>query len=258
MSARSFCNESGFETVFFDGFDSPTLNTSIWTVLDATAEGDPSCRDSEARCMASNVAVAGGMLRLTAQREDSAWAKYTTGAVQTRDKAFWNATPASPWRMCIFAQLPVGKGGTGAGYWPAFRLLPNVDACWPDSVSSELDLMEQLNGGDDIFATYRTAPAGAPACSNTSASEGGSLEELAQWYNEYAIEVNGDGTFNFIINNDLVYESAVLPTHLVPWFLNLGLAIGGGRPQPPNASTLLPAVVNVDWVQVVSRVGGAA
>ena len=254
--ARSFCNQTGWATVFYEGFDYPPLNASRWSVLNATVEGDRSCR--EARCMASNVEVSGGMLHLTAQREDSGWARYTSGAVETRDKSVWDATTGGgSFRVCIFAQIPGGDGGTGAGYWPTFRMLPNDDSCWPDH--GELDFMEQLNGGDTFYSTYRTAPAGAPACSNTSASEGGSIPELADTYNEYALGVYEDGTFDLLVNNDLVYEynsTAGLPIHLVPWFLNLGFAIGGGRPEPPNASTAFPAVVNVDWVQVVSRAGG--
>ena len=203
--------------------------------------------------MASNVEIAGGMLRLTAQKENSGWAEFTTGAVETRDKAFFDAAKSS-FRMCIFAQLPGGSGGTGAGYFPAFRLFPNDDSCVPDH--GELDMMEQLNGDDNIFATYRTAPAAAPACRNASSSEGSSLEELAYWYNEYAVEVNPDGTFDLLFNDDLVYEyneTLGLPTHVVPWFLNLGFGIGGDRPGPPNASTVFPAFVNIDWVQVVAR-----
>jgi hypothetical protein len=100
-----------------------------------------------------------------------------------------------------------------------------------------------------MYATYRTAPAGAPACSNTSTSDGGSLALLANWYNEYSVEVDGDGSFVFVWNNDLVYESnATLPLHVVPWFLNLGFGVGA-----PNASTVFPQFVNVDWIKVVAR-----
>ena len=197
--------------------------------------------------MASNVAIAGGMLRLTAQREESAWAQYTTGAVETRDKAVFDATATGPFRICMLAQMPGNRGGTGAGYAPTFRLLPKDDSCVPDH--GELDIVEQLDGGDNMYATYRTAPAGAPACSNTSASDGGSLALLANWYNEYSVEVDGDGSFVFVWNNDLVYESnATLPLHVVPWFLNLGFGVGA-----PNASTVFPQFVNVDWIKVVAR-----
>ena len=249
-SARSFCNDSAFTLVWDDEFDDPVLNTTRWTVLDATAEGDPSC--GQARCMSSNVAIDGGMLRLTAQKEASGWAQYTTGAVETRDKAAWKAPPGGAWRMCMLVALPGGSGGTGAGFAPAARLLPNDDSCVPDH--GVLDIMEQLNGGNTLYTTYRTAPAGAPACSNMSVSEEGSIgDEFADEYNEYAIQVNGDGGFYFMINNNYIYgHNDSYPTHLVPWFLNLNLNIGAERAGPPNASTVFPAAVNIDWVRVVA------
>lgn len=192
--------------------------------------------------MADNVQIAGGMLRLTARRESSAWASVTTGAVETRDKAFWNG----PFRMCVFAQLPTGDGGTGAGYSPAFRLLPNDDSCPRDH--GELAFAEQRDGGDNVTATYRTAPAGAPACGNVTVSSGGAIEEVMTFFNEYAIEVDADGGFFFIVNDDYVAGTGGHPTHVVPRFLNLGLGVGA-----TNASTAFPAVVNIDWIQVVAR-----
>lgn len=245
--AHSFCNESGWETVFYEGFDTPVLNLSRWSVLNGTSEDDLICRGGEARCMASNVGINGGMLRITTQKEASGWAQYTTGGVVTRDKDIFEG----PFRMCVFAQVPEAPRGTGAGYLPFLRLLPNDNSCLPDH--GELDFMEQLNGNDTIYSTYRTAPAGAPVCTNTSTSEGGSIEELITFFNEFSIEVDADGVFTFIVNNDLVYINSTLPTQVVPWFLSMGFGIGGGRPEPPNSSTIFPAVMNVDWVQVVAR-----
>ena len=72
-------------------------------------------------CLTSNVAVSGGKLILTARREQSGWAKFTTGAVNSRDKRFFAATQDKPIRMCIAGSLP-GSVATGKGLWPAFWL----------------------------------------------------------------------------------------------------------------------------------------
>ena len=246
--ARSFCEDPNFQIVFREEFDEPTLNASRWTVRNASTPNDSSCRD--ARCMASNVELSGGMLRLTAREEASAWAKYTTGAIESRDKAFWQATGGSAWRMCVFGSLPGGRG-TGAGYWPAFWMMPNDPSCWPDH--GELDIMEQINGEQRVYATYHTSPAAGGTCKGVDKSEGGSLELATADFNEYAVEVNGDGSFVFVYNGDLVHaynSTAGLPLHVNPWYLILNFAIGGPWPQPPNASTVFPAVVSVDYVRV--------
>jgi beta-glucanase (GH16 family) len=254
-AAPSFCAASGWDIEFSEEFDGDSLNASRWTVLNATRENDSSCRD--ARCLASNVAVAGGALRLTARREASAWANFTTGAVNSQGKVFWNATPASPWRLCVSGALP-GGGGAGAGLWPAFWLMPNDDSCWPDH--GELDILEMINGDGIAHATCEsrrfrrapvrpgpraaaltnncatltpnpkrranpkqtdhTSPAGS-RCTYKDESEGGE-RPIPNFggFNEYAIEVRGDGSFSFVYNGATVHEYNVtkgLPLHQVPW-----------------------------------------
>ena len=81
--------------------------------------------------MAANVGVSGSALHLTARKEASAWANFTTGAIESRDKAFWEATGSSAFRVCVSGSLPGGPG-TGFGYWPAFWMMPNDASCWPD------------------------------------------------------------------------------------------------------------------------------
>jgi hypothetical protein len=117
--------------------------------------------------------------------------------------------------------------------------------------------MEQINGEPRVYATYHTSPAG-PACKFVDKSEGGSLE-LPNFnaFNEYAVEVRGDGTFAFVYNGAVVHaynKSLGLPTHVVPWYLILNFAIGGPWPKPPNAATVFPAVVSVDYVRVAVKV----
>ena len=122
----SFCSAPGFALEWADEFDGDALNVTNWSVRNATAENNSMCR--EARCMADNVAVRGGALVLTARREASAWANFTTGAVHSQNKAAFAARAGAPVRICVRGTLPVGPAATG--YWPAFWLMPNTGACW--------------------------------------------------------------------------------------------------------------------------------
>lgn len=251
-AATSFCgDDTSWKTVFSEEFEGTALNMSRWTVRDASQENDSSCR--EARCMAANVAVSGSALHLTARKEVSSWANITTGAIESRDKAFWEATGSGAFRVCVSGSLP-GADGTGAGYWPAFWMMPNDASCWPDH--GELDIMEQINGDPRVYATYHTSPAGA-ACKRVDDSEGGSLSVPGfNSFNEYAVEVRGDGSFSFVYNGAVVHaynSTRALPKHVVPWYLILNFAVGGPWPKPPNAATIFPAVVSVDYVRVAVK-----
>ncbi len=233
----SFCNETGWDIVWRDEFDEPTLNTSRWTVRGA---GAPGCGSAE--CQPSNVQLAGGMLRLTALSASSA------GAVDTRDKSVWDATTGSSFRVCMFVSFPSGAGGTGAGLWPAIRMLPNDNSCLPDH--GVLTIAEQVNGQEALNASYTTTPAGNPPCSNAFVTGTGSIDELVPWYNEVSVEVSPDGSFFYIYNGDIVYGwDEKMPLHTNPWFLDLSFPIGG-KAGPANATTAFPAVVNVDYVRV--------
>ena len=127
--AAGFCDQPGWDTIFADEFTGDALNASTWSMLGNTVPHDSSCRD--AMCLFENVRVEGGALVLTALRQRRGWANYTTGAVNSKGKVFFQATRAKPFRLCVSGRLP-GAGGTGAGLWPAFWMMPNDDSCWPD------------------------------------------------------------------------------------------------------------------------------
>jgi hypothetical protein len=101
---------------FADDFDGPALDATTWTVRNASMPNDSHCR--AARCMAGNVEQRGGALVLTARREESAWAAFTTGAVDSHGKRGWGARAGAPARICVKGVVPTGARGAGAGYWP--------------------------------------------------------------------------------------------------------------------------------------------
>ena len=177
-AATSFCDEAGWTRVWGDEFDGPALDSTSWTALNGTREGDSSCRD--AVCLSNNVAVAGGALRLTARAEARDWAKWTTGAVNSQNKRFWQATGAAPLRVCVSGELP-GTATTGAGLWPAFWMMPNDASCWPDH--GELDILEMINGDGVAHGSYHWATGPAP-CMKTCV-RGPSSEHALRIVDEY-------------------------------------------------------------------------
>jgi beta-glucanase (GH16 family) len=188
VSASSWCDEAGWSRVFEEEFTGTSLNHTVWNVLNSTVYDDSSCRT--AMCLEKNVAVTGGNLVLTAKREHSGWANWTTGAVNTQDKIFWKAEPGKPFRVCTSVLSPGNTTQGSAGLWPASWLMPNTKACWPSN--GEIDLFEMINGDGVAHSSYHVSPPGTSTC-------GKAVSTTAQkWvgtnsYHEYAVQSWTDG-----------------------------------------------------------------
>ena len=112
VCAASFCDAQGWTPEWREDFTGSSLDPTKWSVYDGPSIG--SCRD--ALCSPDNVAVYGGALHLTTQREkvshDGIMYNYTTGAVNTYGKAHWSPTPR--YRLCVSARLPGHSSPPGA------------------------------------------------------------------------------------------------------------------------------------------------
>jgi len=152
-------------------------------------------------------------------------------------------------RMEARIDLPATRG-----MWPAFWMLgTNITSVgWP--ACGEIDIMEMAGGGtreNTILGTIHWD-------FNGHASFGGSTTGT-HWpdtYHIYAIEWEQteirwfvDGVqyvaANITINNTEEFSR--------PMFLLLNLAVGGTFPGNPDASTILPQQMRVDYVRVYQR-----
>lgn len=152
-------------------------------------------------------------------------------------------------------QIPAGQG-----MWPAFWMLgDDIDkAGWP--ACGEIDIMENIgkepatvhgtihgpgySGADGIEAPY-TLPG---------------KQHFADDFHVFAIEWDTD-VVRFYVDGE-VYATrrrADLPPGKKwvfdhPFFLLVNVAVGGGWPGNPDASTVFPQVMRVDYVRVYRRV----
>lgn len=139
----------------------------------------------------------------------------------------------------------------GAGYWPAFWSL-GQSGRWPDG--GEIDIMEWL--GREPNTVYGTLH--GPGYSGAEGvSKSRALARAAS---------DGYHTFAVIKRpREIVWLLDGVPYHRVtpddlpagrswvfeqPFYLLLNLAVGGQWPGPPNASTVFPGVMKVDYVRV--------
>mmetsp|Transcript_7591 Transcript_7591/g.16317 ORF Transcript_7591/g.16317 Transcript_7591/m.16317 type:complete len:287 (-) Transcript_7591:40-900(-) len=267
-ASSGFCDQSGWTQEWADEFEGSQLDSGKWKVEVAEAPGLGagadcagyactalgSCR--EAACVADNVYVEGGKLVLRSDRSGAT--NYTTGAVNTWDKANWKASDGT-FRLCISAKLPGAPDHPAGsqGLWPAHWLMPNDATCDPDE--GEMDIMEMVNGDGMWYGTYHWQtdfPQGNCSFPQNHKSQANG-KQLPTWnseYHEYAVE-RGLDHVAFVVDGEvrinITRDTTPSPVYWdVPWYLILNTAVGGGWPGSPNASTVFPAYHYIDYVRV--------
>jgi beta-glucanase (GH16 family) len=160
----------------------------------------------------------------------------------------------------------------GEGVWPAFWMLGEDIATvgWPKC--GEIDIMENIGKEPAIVHGSLHGPAAASTGASTTNATGAKLtadltekfslpnnSKLSDDFHVYAIEWEPT-TIHFFIdqNNYATFTRAQWPQN-APWvfdhkfFIILNLAIGGDWPGPPDAQTVFPQQMLVDYVRVYSR-----
>lgn len=144
------------------------------------------------------------------------------------------------------------KVPAGAGLWPAFWSLGESPLPWPQA--GELDIMEFV--GKTPNMAYGTAHGpgysaangfGKPYDFKAPVSDNFHVFTLIKRPNEVIWQINGVEYHRM--------TPALLPNGSAwvferPFFLIFNLAVGGDWPGPPDASTVFPAQMLVDWVRI--------
>ncbi len=180
-----------------------------------------------------NASASGGLLRIRAERQSVGGRPYTSARINT-DNTFEQQYGRFEARM----KVPAGRG-----YWPAFWLLP-ASGAWPP----EIDVMEILgHQTSTVYMTQHFGPTSAPA------NFGGSFTgpDFAADFHDFAVEWSPnridwfvDGVLRFSTTTNVPQE---------PMYVVLNLAVGGWWPGYPDASTVFPQELLVDWVRVYMR-----
>ena len=152
----------------------------------------------------------------------------------------------------------------GQGIWPAFWMLgDDIDKPgWPDC--GEIDIMENIGKEPGLVHGTIHGPgySGANSIGAPYALPGD--RHFADDFHVFAVEWEPD-VIRFYVDDHL-YETrtpAELPkgTKWVydhPFFVLLNVAVGGGWPGNPDATTVLPQTMLVDYVRVYARASSAA
>jgi beta-glucanase (GH16 family) len=193
-----------------------------------------------------NVNVENGYLLLTAKEENYNGSSYTSARLTTQGKL-----EQTYGRFEARIRLPYGKG-----LWPAFWLLGSdcETNIWPQC--GEIDIMEYLGDNPNtIFGSVH-----GPGYSAGEAVTKDYVLENDRYdtgFHVFGIEWSPD-YINYYVDDTLYQQitPADVPGEWVfdhPFYIILNVAVGGNFPGAPNAETVFPQTMLVDYVRVYQQ-----
>ncbi len=240
--------------VWSDEFNATQLDPEAWFFEsgDGSQYGIPGWGNNELQYYEpNNASLDGGLLTIEARAEAVNGFNYTSARINTRDRFAFRYG-----RIEARIRLPGGQG-----LWPAFWLLPQDDQYGGWAASGEIDIMEAVNlggaGGNDIHGTIHyggpwpnnlfsgdsyLVPADATAEFHTYAIEW-DVNEI-RWYVDDVL---------FAMRNSWSSTGGSFPAPFDQnFYILLNVAVGGNFPGSPDANTVFPVTMEVDWLRVYS------
>lgn len=231
----------------FDGIAGEPPDSSRWAFDVGTDWGNAQLEYDTAR--PENVSLDGaGRLAITARKEDYLGCGYTSGRINTRSR-FEQAGGRFEARI----RVPSGQG-----LWPAFWLLGSNFSTvgWP--ACGEIDAMEYRGQEPSVLHGSLHGPgySGGNAITRRFTAPGGGLDAD---FHVYAVEWTAgkitwaldDTVFFTVTPADLPAGARWVFDH--PQFIILNLAVGGHFVGAPDAHTVFPQSLLVDYVRVYRR-----
>ena len=239
--------------IWEDNFDGTQLDFSKWSFQngDGCDLGPNLCGwgNNELQWYQPNNAVLeDGKLKIIAKREQVQNSNYTSSKIRSINKGDWTYG-----RFEASIKLP-----TGQGIWPAFWMLPTNDVYggWPQS--GEIDIVELVGHQPEI--AHGTIHYGSPWPNNSASGNSYRLESsiFNDEFHEFAVEWEANEIRWFV--DDFLYStktrSDVSPSRWPfdkDFYFLLNMAVGGNWPGSPNASTVFPQTMEVDYVRVYDK-----
>ena len=245
----------GMQTlVWSDEFDAPQLDPEIWFFEsgDGSQYGIPGWGNNELQWyLPDNALLRDGNLVIVARDERQNGREYSSARLNTQDRFAFRYG-----RFEARIRMPGGQG-----LWPAFWLLPQDDAYGGWAASGEIDVVEGVNlgaGGDNTI--YGTIHYGGEAPGDVSSGEQYVVPtDTTSGFHIYAVEWDQgelrwyvDDTL-YAVRNTWSSTGAPFPAPFdQPFYVLLNVAVGGDFPGSPDAGTVFPVTMEVDYVRVYS------
>jgi beta-glucanase (GH16 family) len=251
VAACALAQSPGWKMTWHDEFDGATLAASKWVyVVGGNGFGNDELEYYTDR--PQNLYVRDGMLTIEAIKEDYPAANgkqrnFTSARIHTKGKFAQKYG-----RFEARIKVPFGQG-----MWPAFWMMGDVRADWP--ANGEIDIMENIGrepskvhgtihgpgySGDSAIGAPFSLPAGQKFCDDFHVYAVEWEPNAIRWY------VDGK-QYHSVTPASLPAGAKWVYDH--PFFIILNVAVGGGWPGNPDASTTFPQRMLVDYVRVYSK-----
>ena len=242
-------NYAGYTLVWSDEFNGNEVNASNWTFELGNNNGWGNNELESYTASTNNAFVSAGNLIIEARQERVGNFNYTSARMITKSKKEFK------WgRVDIRAKLPKGKG-----IWPALWMLgSNISTVnWP--ACGEIDIMELI--GQDPNRVFATLHFGTNFSNHKSdtASYFSSSAGFDQQFHLYSMVWN-DAQIKILIDDQEYYNlskvrfSTDYPSYSYPFdnpfFFIFNIAVGGNWPGSPDATTVFPQRMAIDYIRV--------
>ncbi len=242
-------NISNYDLVWSDEFDVDGAPDSNSWNIEVNGDGGGNNELEYYTDNSNNLRVENGELVIEAIKENYLGKQYTSARITTQSKITFQYG-----RIEARMKLPYGKG-----MWPAFWLLGSsiTTAGWPNC--GEMDIMELIGGGSNDATVHATLhwgpltngnhPSYGLAYSLTNAKFSDDFHVFALEWDQKQVSIYCDSIKYYTID----ISPAGLKAFQSNFFVILNLAVGGNWPGSPDASTVFPQKMEVDYVRIYKK-----
>lgn len=232
------------ELVWSDEFDGAAVDQSKWGYDLGNNNGWGNNELEYYTNTTDNASVSGGNLVIQAQKQAQGGRDYTSARMLTKGKQDFKFG-----RLDVRARLPKGQG-----IWPAIWMLgSDIDQNnWPKC--GEIDIME-LRGQDPtkvLSTMHYPNSAGAHAYKGIDKVALPNNASFADDFHVFSV-VRSQDQMRFFLDGALYYTFSTSDTAIYPFnnpfFLVLNVAVGGDFLGNPDATTVFPQQLTVDYVR---------
>lgn len=226
------------QLVWSDEFDGTSINKTNWVFETGNNNGWGNNELEYYTSRADNATLRDGNLLIIAKKENYGGKNYTSARMKTQ--GLRNFTYGK-----IEARI---KAPVGQGIWPAFWMLGKSisQVGWPKC--GEIDILEHINNATVVNGTIHWDNNGHAQYGKTTPCDVTKYHVYAIQWDSKAIQWFVDGKYygeasiaNNVNSTDEFHQ---------PFFILLNLAVGGNWPGSPNATTIFPDTMFVDYVRV--------
>jgi beta-glucanase (GH16 family) len=246
-----------WQLVWSDEFNGTSLNSTNWTFDIGNGTGGWGNHELEYyTSRPENVYVTNGLLNIVAQQESYQGFNYTSAKLKTL------ALFSQKYGLFEFsASLPQGQG-----YWPALWLMPEDSVYGGWAASGEIDVMENLGSNPtNVLGTIHFGGMYPNQAQSYGPSFNFPAGESVTNFHLYALQWTTNAISWYV--DGALYEtqtnwwSSSNPTNTSirnpfpapfdqPFYIIMNLAVGGDFGGNPDAKTVFPGVMQVDYVRV--------